>query len=79
MTFSYVSWCRFVADNAWNVAGLGLGVTSVVIASLAVGPYVSQLTKLVVSLFIRGHGELATVHLPVIRLRTTASPACSDR
>lgn len=68
--------CRFVAANAWNIAEVGLGVTGLVVAGLAVGRYVSVLlAKLAVPVYIRHD---TTVPLPVINIRTTSSPTTAS-
>ena len=60
-----------MANNAWNITEVGLGVTGLVVAGLAVGRYVSVLlSKLTVPVYMR-HDN--TVPLPVISIRTSTT------
>jgi len=75
LTYFLACDCRFVADNAWNIAEVGFGVTGLILAGLAVGRYMTLLVQLVP--FHRDDACGRALPLPVISLRETTPPTTS--
>jgi len=54
---------RFMADNAWHIARVGFGVTSLILFGITVSPYVASMFRLAPT-YIKYDGGYA------VRLRT---------